>query len=71
MSRMAPMATRHRLLETVPLRRLDLWPRLALAVDALSDVHDADCANALAQIALRVDTWSSRRFCGRLPAPRG
>jgi len=51
-----------RLLETMPSRAIDLRPHLARAVDTLTAFCAEDCADVLADVALRVETWRRNRF---------
>jgi hypothetical protein len=44
-----------RLLESRAPRAIDLRPRMARAVDTLSALREANCADTLMEIALRVE----------------
>jgi len=63
-------AFKGRLLEAARPRAVDFRPRLAHAIDTVSMLRDARCANVFAEIAWRVDTWMPHYFVDVAPQAR-
>lgn len=63
-------AFKGRLLEAARPRAIDFRPRLAHAIDTVTTLRDAGCANVFAEISWRVDAWMSRYFEGGAPQAR-